>query len=144
MATVEELIETIGNMKVAELAELVKALEEKFGVTAAAPMLAPQMVPAAVPGAAPGEAATAEDEAAEEAAPAEEEEQTEFNVLLESFGDEKIKVIKEVRAVTDLGLKEAKEAVESAPVAIKEGVTKEEADQIKEKLEAVGATVQIQ
>ena len=104
MATVEELVESIENMKVAELAELVKALEEKFGVTAAAPMLAPQMVPAA----APAEGAPAEAEASEEDAPAEEEEQTEFNVLLESFGDQKIKVIKEVRAVTDLGLKEAK------------------------------------
>jgi len=143
MATIEELVETIGDMKVAELAELVKALEEKFGVTAAAPMMSPPMIPGVVPGAAPGEAAPAEAEAAEEA-PAEEEEQTEFNVVLESFGDQKIKVIKEVRAVTDLGLKEAKEAVESAPVAIKEGVTQEEADQIKEKLEAVGATVQIQ
>ncbi len=144
MATVEELVETIGNMKVAELAELVKALEEKFGVTAAAPMVQ-QMMPTAVPGAAPAAGAPAEaTEAAEEEAPAEEEEQTEFNVLLDSYGDQKVKVIKEVRSVTDLGLKEAKEVVESVPVVVKEGVNKEEADQIKEKLEAVGATVQIQ
>jgi len=144
MATVEELVETIGNMKVAELAELVKALEEKFGVTAATPMVQ-QMMPTAMPGAVPAAGAPAEAaEAAEEKAPAEEEEQTEFNVLLDSYGDQKVKVIKEVRSVTDLGLKEAKEVVESVPVVVKEGVNKEEADQIKEKLEAVGATVQIQ
>jgi large subunit ribosomal protein L7/L12 len=140
MPTTEELVELISNMKVGELNELVKALQEQFGVEAAAPVF--QGAPTAVPaGVAPGEPAAAE-AAAEEEAPAEEE-QTEFDVVLESFGDQKIKVIKEVRAVTDLGLKEAKDVVESAPVTIKEAVPKEEADKVKEALEAVGATVQI-
>ena len=133
MADVEKLIDEISGMTVLELSELVKALEDKFGVSAAA--AAPMMVAAgAVPGAAEGAAA--------EAAPAEEE-QTEFTVQLKEIGPNKIPVIKEVRAVTGLGLKEAKEAVESAPNAIKEGVSKEEAEEIKSKLEAVDAVVEI-
>ncbi|MCD6506879.1 50S ribosomal protein L7/L12 [Candidatus Poribacteria bacterium] len=128
----EEIIEAISNMTVLELSELVKALEEKFGVTASAPVMMGPMP--GMPGAAAGEAA----EAAEA-----EEEKTEFDVVLASFGDKKIQVIKEVRAITGLGLKEAKEKVESAPTTIKEGISKEEAEQIKERLEAVGATVEI-
>ncbi len=128
----EEIIEAISNMTVLELSELVKALEEKFGVTASAPVMMGPMP--GMPGAAAGEAA----EAAEA-----EEEKTEFDVVLASFGDKKIQVIKEVRAITGLGLKEAKEKVESAPTTIKEGISKEEAEQIKERLEAVGATIEI-
>ena len=132
MADIEKLIDEISGMTVLELAELVKALEDKFGVSAAA--AAPMMVAAgAVPGAAEGAA---------EAAPAEEE-QTEFNVQLKEIGPNKIPVIKEVRAVTGLGLKEAKEAVEAAPNVIKEGVSQEEAEEIKGKLEAVDAVVEI-
>ena len=132
MADVEKLINEISNMTVLELAELVKALEDKFGVSAAAaPMM---MAPGVMPGVAEGAAA--------DAAP-EEEEQTEFNVQLKEIGPNKIPVIKEVRAVTGLGLKEAKEAVEAAPNVIKEGVTKEEAEEIKSKLEAVNAVVEI-
>jgi len=128
----EEIIEAISNMTVLELSELVKALEEKFGVSASAPVMMGPMP--GMPGAAAGEAAeTAEAE----------EEKTEFDVVLASFGDKKIQVIKEVRAITGLGLKEAKEKVESAPTTIKEGISKEEAEQIKERLEAVGATVEI-
>ena len=133
MADVEKLIDEISGMTVLELSELVKALEDKFGVSAAA--AAPMMVAAgAVPGAAEG--ATADD------APAEEE-QTEFDVQLKEIGPNKIQVIKEVRAVTGLGLKEAKEAVESAPNVVKEAVSQEEADEIKGKLEAVNAVVEI-
>jgi large subunit ribosomal protein L7/L12 len=132
MADVEKLIDEIGNMTVLELSELVKALEDKFGVSAAAaPMM---MAPGMMPGVAEGAAA--------EAAP-EEEEQTEFNVQLKEIGPNKIPVIKEVRAVTGLGLKEAKEAVEAAPNVIKEDVSKEEAEEIKGKLEAVDAVVEI-
>jgi large subunit ribosomal protein L7/L12 len=131
MADVEKLIDEIGNMTVLELSELVKALEDKFGVSAAAPMM---MAPGMVPGVAEGAAA--------EAAP-EEEEKTEFDVQLKEIGPNKIPVIKEVRAVTGLGLKEAKETVEAAPNVIKEGVTKEEAEEIKAKLEAVNAVVEI-
>ncbi len=132
MADIEKLIDEISNMTVLELSELVKALEDKFGVSAAAaPMM---MAPGMMPGVAEGAAA--------EAAP-EEEEQTEFNVQLKEIGPNKIPVIKEVRAVTGLGLKEAKEAVEAAPNVIKEGVTKEEAEEIKGKLEAVNAVVEI-
>ena len=131
MADVEKLIDEIGNMTVLELSELVKALEDKFGVSAAAPMM---MAPGMVPGVAEGAAA--------EAAP-EEEEKTEFDVQLKEIGPNKIPVIKEVRAVTGLGLKEAKEAVEAAPNVIKEGVTKEEAEEIKAKLEAVNAVAEI-
>jgi len=124
-----ELIEAIKQMTVIELSELVKALEEEFGVSAAAPVA----VAAAPAGGAP---------AAEEGG-ATEEEQTEFTVVLTSFGDSKINVIKAVREVTALGLKEAKELVESAPKPIKEGITKEEATNVKEKLEAVGASVEV-
>jgi large subunit ribosomal protein L7/L12 len=131
MADVQKLIDEIGNMTVLELSELVKALEDKFGVSAAAPMM---MAPGMAPGVAEGAAA--------EAAP-EEGEQTEFDVQLKEIGPNKIPVIKEVRAVTGLGLKEAKEAVEAAPNVIKEDVSKEEAEEIKGKLEAVDAVVEI-
>jgi len=126
--TKEELISYIEQMTVLELAELVKALEEKFGVQAMAPMAVAPM--AGVAGA-----------QAEAAAPA--EEKTEFDVILTGYGDKKIQVIKAVREVTDLGLKEAKELVESVPKPIKEKVSKEEAMKIKEKIEAAGGTVEI-
>jgi large subunit ribosomal protein L7/L12 len=122
----EDVIEFISNMTVLELSELVKELEDKFGVSAAAPVVAPG------PGAVAGEGG---------GSPA--EEQTEFDVVLVDFGDQKIKVIKEVRAVTSLGLKEAKDLVESVPKSIKEGVSKEEAEKIKEQIESVGAKVEI-
>jgi len=122
----EDVIEFISNMTVLELSELVKELEDKFGVSAAAP------VAVAAGGAVAGEGG---------GAPA--EEQTEFDVVLVEFGDQKIKVIKEVRAVTSLGLKEAKDLVESAPKPIKEGVSKDEAEKIKEQIESVGAKVEI-
>jgi large subunit ribosomal protein L7/L12 len=122
----EDVIEFISNMTVLELSELVKELEDKFGVSAAAP------VAVAAGGAVAGEGG---------GAPA--EEQTEFDVILVEFGDQKIKVIKEVRAVTSLGLKEAKDLVESAPKPIKEGVSKDEAEKIKEQVESVGAKVEI-
>ncbi len=129
-ANIEELIEQISNMSVLELSELVKALEDKFGVSAsAAPVMAmPGMMPAA---------------AGAEEAPAEVEEKTEFDVQLKDFGAQKIPVIKEVRAVTGLGLKEAKDKVESAPVVIQEGISKEEAEKTKAQLEELGATVDI-
>ena len=120
----DDVIDFLSNMSVLELSELIKELEEKFGVSAAAPA-AVAVVGAPAEG---GEAAA---------------EQTEFDVILASIGDAKIKVIKEVRAMTGLGLKEAKDLVDSSPKAVKEGVTKEEADQMREKLEAVGATVEI-
>ncbi|RKU23825.1 50S ribosomal protein L7/L12 [Candidatus Poribacteria bacterium] len=131
-ADMEKLIDEISNMTVLELSELVKALEDKFGVSAsAAPAIAmPGMMPAA-PAAADGEEA------------AEVEEKTEFDVQLKDFGSKKIPVIKEVRAITGLGLKEAKEKVESAPVVIQEGIAKEEAEKTKEQLEALGAEVEI-
>ena len=122
--TKEDVIEFIANMTVLELSELVKELEDKFGVSAAAP------VAAAAPAA-----------GAEAAAPA--EEKTEFDVVLAAIGDKKIQVIKEVRAITGLGLKEAKALVEEAPKPVKEGVVKEEADKIKEQLEGAGATIEI-
>jgi large subunit ribosomal protein L7/L12 len=122
--TKEEIKEAIKGMTVLELSELVKELEEEFGVTAAAP----------VSFAAAGPAAPAD------AAPAEEE-KTEFNVVLKVIGDNKIPVIKVVREVTGLGLKEAKELVDSAPAAVKESLSKEDAEQVKAKLEEVGATV---
>ena len=121
--TKDEVIDFISNMSVLELSELIKEFEEKFGVSAAAPVAV-----AAAGGA---------------AADAPAEEKTEFDVILASIGDQKIKVIKEVRAVTGLGLKEAKTLVESAPAPLKEGTTKEEAEEIKTKVEAVGATVEI-
>lgn len=131
-ADMEKLIEEISNMTVLELSELVKALEDKFGVSAsAAPAIAmPGVMPAA--GAAPAEG--------EEAAA---EEKTEFDIQLKEFGANKIPVIKEVRSITGLGLKEAKEKVESAPVVIQEGVSKEDADKAKEQLEELGAVVEI-
>lgn len=118
------LIEEVKNLTVLELSELVKALEEEFGVSAAAP------------------AAVAAAPAAGAAAPAAEE-KTEFDVVLTSAGNEKIKVIKVVRELTGLGLKEAKELVDNAPKAVKEGASKEEADQVKAKLEEVGAQVEV-
>jgi len=126
MAQIETMMEEIKGMTVLELNELVKALEEEFGVSAAA--AAPVMVAGAA-GAAGGEEAA--------------EEKTEFDVMLNSIGDKKINVIKAVREVTSLGLKEAKELVESAPAAIKEGVPKDEAEEIKKKFEAAGAQVEI-
>ena len=124
----EEILEGIKNLTVLELAELVKAMEEEFGISAQ-----PQVVAAPVGVATP--------EAAGESAPA--EEKTEFDVILVSAGDKKIQVIKEVRAITNLGLKEAKELVDNAPRPVKEKVSKEEAEEIKKKLEAAGATVEI-
>lgn len=123
--TKEDVIEFIANMSVLELSELVKELEDKFGVSAAAPVAMAGMPMAG------GDAGAAE------------EEQTEFDVILISFGDKKIQVIKEVRAITGLGLKEAKALVEESPKAVKEGIVKDEAEKIKEKLEGVGATVEI-
>ena len=118
--TIEQILEAIENMKVLELNELVKAAEEKFGVSASAPVM--------MAGAVSGGAA---------------EEKTEFDVVLANAGASKVGVIKAVREVTGLGLKEAKEVVDNAPKTLKEGVSKEEADQIKEKLEAAGATVEV-
>ncbi|HAL48879.1 MAG: 50S ribosomal protein L7/L12 [SAR202 cluster bacterium] len=127
--TKDELIEGIKGMSVLELSEVVKALEEEFGVSAAAPIAMATVA---------GVAGTAE------AAAAEEEEQTEFNVMLQEIGPNKINVIKAVREVTTLGLKEAKELVESAPTAVKEALGKEDADALKEKLEGAGATVAVE
>ena len=120
----EELLETISNMSVLELSELIKDMEEKFGVSA-------QAAVAAAPVAAAGEAA----EAAEE--------KDEFDVVLSSFGENKVGVIKAVRAITGLGLKEAKELVESAPSPVKEGANKEDAESIKAQLEEAGASVEL-
>jgi large subunit ribosomal protein L7/L12 len=127
MAQIEKMMDDIKGMTVLELNELVKALEDEFGVSAAA--AAPVMMAGAVPGAAAG------GEAAEE--------KTEFDVVLNSIGDKKINVIKAVREVSSLGLKEAKELVESAPAKIKEGVNKEEAEEVKKKFEEAGAQVEI-
>ena len=124
--TKEDVVDFIANMSVLELSEFIKELEEKFGVSAAAP------VAVAAAGAAPADAG---------AAPA--EEKTDFDVILASAGDQKIKVIKEIRAITSLGLKEAKDLVESAPQPIKEGVSKDEAEEIKAKIEAVGGAVEL-
>jgi len=125
MADLEKLVDELSALTVMEAAELSKMLEEKWGVSAAAP------VAVAAAGGAGGDAGAAE------------EEKTEFDVILTGFGDNKIGVIKEVRAITGLGLKEAKEAVEGAPKAIKEGVSKDEAETIKKQLEGVGATVEV-
>ena len=122
--TKDQVVDFIANMSVLEMSELVKEMEEKFGVSAAAAAVA---APAAGGG---------ESEAVAE-------EKTEFDVILTSFGEKKINVIKEVRSITGLGLKEAKEAVESAPKAIKEGVSKEEAEEVKKKLEESGASAEI-
>ena len=119
----DDILETISNMSVMDVVDLISAMEEKFGVSAAAP------VAVAAGPAAGGEAAA--------------EEQTEFNVMLTSFGTSKVPVIKAVREITGLGLKEAKVLVESAPAAIKEGVEQAEADELKKKLEEVGASVEI-
>ena len=120
-ATKEDVVSFIDNMTVLEMSEFVKELEDKYGVTAAAPAVA-----VAAP-AAGGESAA--------------EEKTEFDVILTAIGDKKIQVIKEVRTITALGLKDAKDLVEAAPKAIKEGVKKEEAEEIQKKIEAVGGTV---
>ena len=121
----EEFVSYVENMTVLELSKLVKTLEERLGVSAAAPV-AVAAAPAAAGAAAPAA-----------------EEKTEFDVVLASFGDNKVAVIKEVRAITGLGLKEAKEAVEGTPKTLKEGVSKEDAQKIKEQLEKVGAVVEI-
>jgi large subunit ribosomal protein L7/L12 len=126
--TKEEIIGAIKGMSVLDLNDLVKALQEEFGVSAAMPMMGAGM---AMPGAGPAEAAP------------EAEVQTAFDVILQAAGDKKIQVIKAVREVTTLGLKEAKDLVDNAPQAIKEGVTKEEAEALKAKLEEQGATVEI-
>ena len=123
---VDDIMDTIKNMTVLELAELVKTLETEFGVTAAAPVLA-----------------TATAAPAEAAAPVEEEEKTEFNVVLKEIGANKISVIRAVRELTSLGLKESKDLVESAPKPVKEGVNKDEAAAAKQKLEEAGATAEI-
>ena len=122
----DDILEAIGNMSVFELAELIEAFKSRFGVTIAAPAAAPA-------GGAPGAAA---------AAPAAEE-KTEFTVVLKAGGEKKIQVIKEIRAITSLGLKEAKDLVEGAPGTVKEGVNKQEAEEIKKKLEAQGAVVEL-
>jgi large subunit ribosomal protein L7/L12 len=125
----DEIIDALSSMTVLELSELVKAIEEKFGVSAAAPMVAMGAVAgAAVPG----------------AAAAEEEEKTEFDVILKDFGAQKIQVIKAVRELTDLGLRESKELVEGVPSPVRQGVNKEEAEQAKAKIESAGGVVEIQ
>ena len=126
--TKEEFMEAIKQMNVLELADLVKALEDEFGITAAAPVA---VATAAAPGGGAGEPVV------------EEEDQTEFEVTIKEIGPNKINVIKAVREVTSLGLREAKELVESAPAAVKEGVVKDEADSIKSKLEEAGAVVEV-
>jgi large subunit ribosomal protein L7/L12 len=122
--TKEDVIEFIANMTVLDLSELVKEMEEKFGVSAAAPMVVAGGVPTEAGGAA-------------------EEEKTEFDVILTTFGDKKIQVIKEVRAITGLGLKDAKTLVDEVPKPVKEGISKEEAEKIKAQLEDAGAQVEI-
>ncbi len=123
MAKVQELLDAIGSLTLIEAAELVKAMEEKFGISAAAPVAV-----AAAAGPAAAEAA---------------DEQTEFDVMLAGFGDNKVAVIKEVRTITGLGLKEAKELVEAGGKPVKEKVSKEEAEKIKQQLVAAGATVEV-
>ena len=123
--TKDQVIEFISNMSVLEMSELVKEMEDKFGVSAAAAAVAAPVASGTGDAAAPAE------------------EKSEFDVILTSIGEKKINVIKEVRGITGLGLKEAKEAVESAPKAIKEGVSKEEAEEVKNKLEEAGASVEI-
>jgi len=127
--TRDQIIEAIGGMSVLELMELVKEMESKFGVSAAAMSMGAGFMPAQA-------------ETAQEAAP-EEEEKTEYNVILVSSGDKKIQVIKEVRAVTSLALKDAKELVDNAPSTVKEGVSKQEAENLKKKLEEAGGTVEL-
>jgi len=122
--SVEELLEAISSLTLIEAAELVKAMEDKFGISAAAPVAVAAAAPAGGEGGG-------------------EEEKTEFDVILTGFGDSKVGVIKEVRAITSLGLKEAKELVEAGGKPVKEKVSKEEAEQLKQQLEAAGATVEI-
>ena len=122
-ATIDDVLESIDSWTVLELNKLVKGIEEKYGVSAAAPVAVAAAAPA-------GGAAAAE-------------EQTEFNVILASIGEKKIQVIKEVRAITGLGLKEAKDLVDGAPKPVKEGVSKAEAEEIKKKLVDAGATVEL-
>ena len=126
MATNEEILDSISNLTVLELSELLTAFEDRFGVTAAAPVAAAAAAPAGGGGAAE-----------------EEEEKTSFDVVLVEAGDKKIQVIKEVRGLTSLGLKEAKDLVESAPKEVLEGVSKDDAEKAKESLEGAGATVEI-
>ena len=128
--SIDDILQAIGGLSVVELAELIEKFKDKFGVTVAAPAAAPAMGAAAGGG---GAAA---------AAPAAEE-QTEFTVVLKGAGEKKIQVIKEIRAITNLGLKEAKDLVEGAPGTVKEGVSKQEAEEIKKKLEAQGAVVEL-
>ncbi|MEE3254016.1 MAG: 50S ribosomal protein L7/L12 [Nitrospinota bacterium] len=123
-ATKEDVVSFIDNMTVLEMSEFVKELEDKYGVTAAAPAVA-----VAAPAAGGGDAAA--------------EEKTEFDVVLTAAGDKKIQVIKEIRTITGLGLKDAKDLVEAAPKVIKEGVKKEEAEEIKKKVEEAGGTVEV-
>jgi large subunit ribosomal protein L7/L12 len=118
----DKILDAIGNMSVLELAEMVKDMEEKFGVTAAAPVMAAQAAPAAA---------------------AVEEEKDEFDVILQAVGEKKIQVIKVVREITSLGLKEAKDLVDGAPKPVKEATTKADAEEIKKKLEEAGATVEV-
>lgn len=125
MADLTKLVDELSSLTVLEAAELSKLLEEKWGVSAAAPVAVAGAMPAAG-----GEAAAAE-------------EKDEFDVILASFGDKKINVIKEIRAITGLGLKEAKDLVEGAPKPVKEGVNKEEAENLKKQLEEAGATVEV-
>jgi len=127
MANIEKIVDELSNLTVMEAAELSKALEEKWGVTAAA------AVAVAAPGAAGADAGSGDAGA----------EKTEFDVILSAIGDKKINVIKEVRSVTGLGLKEAKDLVEAAPKPVKEGASKDEAEEIKKKLEEAGASVEI-
>jgi len=124
---VDDIVSAIESLSVLELSQLVKELEERFGVSAQMPVMAVGGGAGAVP------------QAAEE-----KEEKTEFDVILKSVGDKKIQVLKEVRAITGLGLKEAKEFIDNLPKPVKEGVSKEEAEEIKSKLEGIGATVEIQ
>ena len=128
MSKIEEVLDTISGMTVLELSQLLKEFEERFGVTAAAPMAAmPMMAPVAA-----------------DAAEPEEDEQTAFDVVLSEIGEKKIQVIKEVRGLTSLGLKEAKELVDSAPKPVLQGVPRDEADRAKEALEAAGATITVE
>jgi len=124
MATKEEILDAIAGMSVLELSELLKDFEEKFGVTAAAPVAVAAAAPAGDAG-------------------GEEEEQTSFDVVLTEVGDKKIQVIKEVRSLTNLGLKDAKDLVDGAPQTVLEGASKEDADRAKESLEAAGASVEV-
>ncbi len=128
MAKIDDIIKSVEEMTVSELAQLVKALEERFGVSAAAPVFAGPM---------PGSASGTEDDGKAE-------EKTAFNVLLKSAGEAKVQVIKALKEATGLGLKEAKDLVDAAPKAVKEGVNKEEAEELKKKLEEAGGVVEIQ